>query len=61
MGECQDLCSGDIALTGVQRMYWKIQKGGREVVGKLLQSWWRSVTWCTVVAETEGEADRLEA
>lgn len=32
MGECQDLCSGDMALTGVQRMYWKDperRKGGR--------------------------------
>lgn len=37
VGECQDLCSGDTALTGVWRMYWKSQKGGREIVRKLVQ------------------------
>lgn len=62
MGECQDLCSGDTALTGVWRMYWKEQET-REGDGQeaFAGSWWESVTWCLVVAETDGEADRLEA
>lgn len=32
----------------------------REGDGQEAGSWWGSVTWCTVVAESEGKADRLE-
>lgn len=36
VGECQDLCSGDTALTGMWRMYWK-ESERREGDRKLVQ------------------------